>query len=162
MPVERISYADTRRFATPVLDHLADEPFVRQFLELPPSLTGTERAAAGRSFDPGYRTILCNALDAQHSDLQLYAEVRASLRKLRDPQCLTITTGHQLCIFTGPLYVPYKILNTIRLAREAEARLRRPVVPVFWMASEDHDAAEIDHADINGRSVRWSGASGGA
>lgn len=162
MAVERISYADTRRFAAPVLDHLADDPFVRQFLELPPSLAGTERAAAGRSFDPGYRTILCNALDAQHSALQLHAEVRASLRKLRDPLCLTITTGHQLCIFTGPLYVPYKILNTIRLAREAEARLGRPVVPVFWMASEDHDAAEIDHAVINGRSVRWSGASGGA
>ena len=162
MPVERIPYADTGRFAAPVLDHLAGDPFVRQFLELPADVAGLKQAAAARTFDPGFRTILCSALDAQHSTLELHAEVRASLRKLRDPQCLTVTTGHQLCLFTGPLYVPYKILNTIRLAREAEGLLRRPVVPVFWMASEDHDAAEIDHAVVNGRTIRWNGAVGGA
>ena len=162
MPVERIAYADTGRFAAPVLDHLSGDPFVRQFLELPPDASGLRQAAAARTFDPGFRTILCNALEAQHSPLALHSEVRASLRKLRDPRCLTVTTGHQLCLFTGPLYVPFKILNTIRLAREAEVLLGRPVVPVFWMASEDHDAAEIDHAVINGRTIRWNGAGGGA
>ncbi|HOY30107.1 MAG TPA: bacillithiol biosynthesis cysteine-adding enzyme BshC, partial [Flavobacteriales bacterium] len=162
MPVERIPYADTGRFADPVLDHLAGDPFIRQFLELPADVAGLKQAAAARSFDPDFRTILCSALDAQHSTLELHSEVRASLRKLRDPKCLTVTTGHQLCLFTGPLYVPYKILNTIRLALEAEGLLGRPVVPVFWLASEDHDAAEIDHAVINGRTIRWSGAVGGA
>lgn len=162
MPVERIAYADTGRFAAPVLDHLSGDAFVRQFLELPPDASGLRQAAAARTFDPGFRTILCNALEAQYSTLELHSEVRANLRKLRDPRCLTVTTGHQLCLFSGPLYVPYKILNTIRLAREAEVLLGRPVVPVFWMASEDHDAAEIDHAVINGRTIRWTGASGGA
>lgn len=162
MQVERIAYADTGRFAVPVLDHLANEPFVRQFLEHPADLQGLEQAARARSFDPGSRAVLCAALEEQHMGKEVHPAVRENLRKLRDPRSLTITTGHQLCLFTGPLYVPYKILNTIRLAREAEAHLGRPVVPVFWMASEDHDAAEIDHAVINGRVIRWEGAVGGA
>jgi len=162
MQVERIPYAETGRFAAPVIDHLANDAFVRQFLEYAPDLDGLKQAAAARTFDPGFRTILCQALEAQHAALELHPAVRENLRRLRDPQALTITTGHQLCLFTGPLYVPYKILNTIRLARETEAALGRPVIPVFWMATEDHDAAEIDHAVINGRKVRWEGAVGGA
>lgn len=162
MQVERIAYADTGRFAGPVVDHLANAPFVRQFLELPADLQGLEQAARNRSFDPATRAVLCAALEEQHLGTEVHPAVRESLRKLRDPRSLTITTGHQLCLFTGPLYVPYKILNTIRLAREAEEHLGRPVVPVFWMASEDHDAAEIDHAVINGRVIRWNGAVGGA
>jgi len=162
MQVQRIPYADTGRFTAPVIDHLANDAFLRQFLEYPPDLDGLREAAAARTFDPAFRTVLCQALDEQHAALDLHAAVRENLRRLRDPKALTITTGHQLCLFTGPLYVPYKILNTIRLARETEAALGRPVIPVFWMATEDHDAAEIDHAVINGRTIRWQGAVGGA
>lgn len=162
MHVEHIAYAGTGRFAPAVLDHLANDVFIRRFLELPGDMDGLVKAAAARTFDPQHRTILCDALDVQHAALELHPAVRANLRRLREPQALTVTTGHQLCLFTGPLYVPYKILNAIRLARDAEARLSRPVVPVFWMASEDHDAAEIDHASMRGVTIRWNGSSGGA
>lgn len=162
MQVERIAYADTGRFAAPVLDHLAGDPHVREFLQLPPDADGLQRAAQSRTFSDEHRAVLSAALDRQHERIELHPAVKANLDRLRSPDCLTVTTGHQLCLFTGPLYVPYKILNTIRLARQAEAMLGRPVVPVFWMATEDHDAAEIDHATINGRTVRWSGASNGA
>lgn len=162
MQVERIAYADTGRFAAPVLDHLANDPFIRQFLDLPADLDGLSQAAKARMFDAHHRSVLCAALERQHAVGPVHAAVSASLKKLQDTRCLTVTTGHQLCLFTGPLYVPYKILNAIRLARQAEEALSRPVVPVFWMASEDHDAAEIDHAVINGRTIRWPGAAGGA
>jgi bacillithiol biosynthesis cysteine-adding enzyme BshC len=162
MQAERIAYADTGRFAAPVIDHLNGDPFIREFLQLPPDLEGLKHAAAERRFSEAYREVLCAALDRQHARLDLHQAVRANLERLKRPDALTVTTGHQLCLFTGPLYVPYKILNAIRLAREAEQALGRPVVPVFWMATEDHDAAEIDHATINGRTVRWNGASGGA
>lgn len=162
MPVERLAYADTGRFATPVIDHLANDPFIRQFLDLPPDMDGLRQAAARVDFDPAKRAALCAALDEQHAALDLHPAVRENLRRLRDPRAFTVTTGHQLCLFTGPLYVPYKILNAIRLAREASVALDRPVIPVFWMATEDHDAAEIDHAVINGRTIRWNGAGGGA
>lgn len=162
MHVERIAYSQTARFAAPVLDHLANDPFIREFLELPADMDGLAKAAAARTFDPHHREVLCDALEQQHAGTDIHDAVRSNLRKLRDPRCLTITTGHQLCLFSGPLYVPYKILNAIRLARDAEARLQRPVVPVFWMASEDHDAAEVDHATLNGERIRWAGATGGA
>ena len=162
MPEHRLSYAATGRFAPVVLDHLANDPFLREFLELPPTLDGLRAAAAGRTFSAEARSVLCTALEKQHADLDLDPAVRANLNLLRKENCLTVTTGHQLCLFTGPLYVPYKILNAIRLAREATEALARPVVPIFWMATEDHDVAEVDHAHINGVKVHWTGAGAGA
>jgi len=162
MEVHHIAYGATGRFSPPVLDHLANDPFLREFLELAPTLEGLCTAASGRSFSVEARRILCTVLDQQHAGLDLHPAVRANLDLFRDERCLSITTGHQLCLFTGPLYVPYKILNTVRLAREAAVVLQRPVIPVFWMATEDHDAEEIDHAFINGQKVQWSGTSSGA
>ncbi|HRH69689.1 MAG TPA: bacillithiol biosynthesis cysteine-adding enzyme BshC [Flavobacteriales bacterium] len=162
MHEHRLSYAATGRFSPVVLDHLANDPFLRAFLEWPPTVEGLRTAAAGRTFSLGARGVLCTALEEQHAGLELHPAVRANLDLLRKENCLTVTTGHQLCLFTGPLYVPYKILNAIRLARQATEALEQPVVPVFWMASEDHDVAEVDHAFINGEKVQWTGASTGA
>ena len=54
-----------------------------------------------------------------------------------------VITGQQAGILTGPLYTLYKAMTTIRLAKEQREKLGRPVVPVFWIASEDHDWLEI-------------------
>ncbi len=58
---------------------------------------------------------------------------------------LVVTTGQQPCLFGGPLYSIYKALTTLSLARALEAELGRPVLPLFWVASDDHDWAEADH-----------------
>lgn len=58
---------------------------------------------------------------------------------------LVVTTGQQPGLFGGPLYSLYKGLTTLSLARALEAELARPVLPLFWVASEDHDWAEADH-----------------
>lgn len=162
MHVERIAYADTGRFSAAVIDHLASEPFIREFLQLSPDREGLRSAARERAFEPAHRAVLCEALERQHARLVLDPAVRRNLDRLRDERSLTVTTGHQLCLFTGPLYLPYKILNVIRLARTMEQDLGRPVIPVFWMASEDHDLAEVDHAVINGQAVRWTSGGAGA
>ena len=59
-----------------------------------------------------------------------------------------VTTGQQAGLFTGPIYTIHKILTAIRLAEALEARLGVVVLPVFWVASEDHDFAEANHAWI--------------
>jgi bacillithiol biosynthesis cysteine-adding enzyme BshC len=59
----------------------------------------------------------------------------------------TVLTGQQVGLFGGPLYTPYKAATAIARARQATAR-SRPHVPVFWLAGEDHDFAEIDHVDF--------------
>jgi len=66
--------------------------------------------------------------------------------KLADGAVLAVTTGQQPGLFTGPLYTVYKALSAIALAQRLERALAAPVVPVFWVAGDDHDFAEANHA----------------
>ena len=68
------------------------------------------------------------------------------LARLEQPGALAITTGQQPGLFTGPLYTVHKALSALALARVLEARWSRPVVPVFWLAGDDHDFAEASSA----------------
>ena len=65
--------------------------------------------------------------------------------KLADGAVLAVTTGQQPGLFTGPLYTIYKALSVIALAQRLERELGAPVVPVFWVAGDDHDFAEANH-----------------
>lgn len=91
---------------------------------------------------------------------------QANLERLFRRDTLCITTGQQPGLFTGPLFTIYKALTAVALARDAEARLGRPVVPVFWVAGDDHDFAEANHLfllaasnDVQRVTLRERGAS---
>src|SRR5690606_14186236 len=78
-------------------------------------------------------------------------------------QTFTVTTGHQLNIFTGPLYFIFKIASTIRLAQDLKKAFPAySFVPVYWMATEDHDFAEINHTRLHGRKITWEAKAQGA
>jgi bacillithiol biosynthesis cysteine-adding enzyme BshC len=68
--------------------------------------------------------------------------------RLAQDDSVAIVTGQQAGVFGGPLFVLYKALATWRVAAELERRRGRPVVPVFWVASDDHDFAEVRHAQV--------------
>ncbi|MGH7516813.1 MAG: bacillithiol biosynthesis cysteine-adding enzyme BshC [Gemmatimonadales bacterium] len=68
------------------------------------------------------------------------------LERLHAPDALVLTTGQQPALFTGPLYTIHKALSAVALAGLLEERWSRPVVPVFWVAGDDHDFAEANHA----------------
>jgi bacillithiol biosynthesis cysteine-adding enzyme BshC len=70
------------------------------------------------------------------------------LKRLARPDALAVTTGQQPALLTGPLYTVHKALSAAALAAELERRWGRPVVPVFWVAGDDHDWAEA-------RSASW-------
>jgi bacillithiol synthase len=70
----------------------------------------------------------------------------SALARLQEPGACAITTGQQPGLFTGPLYTVYKALSTAALARILERQWQRPVVPVFWVAGDDHDYAEASQA----------------
>ena len=73
-------------------------------------------------------------------------ELHERFALLENENTYTVTTGHQLCLFTGPLYTVYKILHVIRLAEELTKELNGAhILPIFWMATEDHDLAEVNH-----------------
>lgn len=77
-----------------------------------------------------------------------YEAVRASLDRLESPDALVVAGGQQSGLFTGPMLVIYKAATLIKAAREAEERLGRPVIPVFWIAGEDHDWDEVNHTYV--------------
>jgi len=66
--------------------------------------------------------------------------------RLAQPNALVVTTGQQPALFTGPLYAIHKALSAAALARVLTDRWKRPVVPLFWVAGDDHDFAEANHA----------------
>lgn len=66
--------------------------------------------------------------------------------RLLEPDALVVTTGQQPGLFTGPLYTIYKAISVAALARKLEAEWQRTVVPVFWLATDDHDFAEANRA----------------
>ncbi|WP_431087829.1 bacillithiol biosynthesis cysteine-adding enzyme BshC [Paenibacillus sp. 8b26] len=74
--------------------------------------------------------------------------VYASLDRLEQPDALVVAGGQQSGLFTGPMLVVYKAATIIKAAREAEERLERPVIPVFWIAGEDHDWDEVNHTYV--------------
>jgi bacillithiol biosynthesis cysteine-adding enzyme BshC len=82
---------------------------------------------------------------------------------LEKENTFTITTGHQLNLFTGPLYFLYKIISAINLAKELkETYPEYHFVPVYWMATEDHDFDEINYFNFKGKKVQWSRQASGA
>jgi len=70
-------------------------------------------------------------------------EAEAAANRLTDDRSVAVVTGQQAVLFGGPLYVLYKALAAMRVARDLERQRGVPAVPVFWVASDDHDFAEI-------------------
>lgn len=92
-------------------------------------------------------------------DAALVAPSAEVLARLHEPGALVVTTGQQPGLFGGPLYTVHKAIAAVALARELAWRWDRPVVPVFWLAGDDHDYAEASHAawtDTTGALVEWS------
>lgn len=82
-------------------------------------------------------------------------QAAANARALARPGTVAIVTGQQAGMATGPLYTIYKALATIKIARELAERENLSVIPVFWLASEDHDWLEINHCYWPERQWRW-------
>jgi bacillithiol biosynthesis cysteine-adding enzyme BshC len=75
-------------------------------------------------------------------------QAAAAAARLADPGAVAVVTGQQAVLFGGPLFVLYKALAVLRVAESLERERRAPVVPVFWVASDDHDFAEIRQATV--------------
>ncbi|MGB5928332.1 MAG: bacillithiol biosynthesis cysteine-adding enzyme BshC [Cyclobacteriaceae bacterium] len=111
---------------------------------------------AGKKFSDEARIRLHDVLSSQYSQLSLSEATEKNLAALTDSDTYTVTTGHQLNIFTGPLYFIYKIVTTVNLAAELNRKYpEKHIVPVYWMASEDHDFEEISYFNLFGTKYQW-------
>ena len=98
------------------------------------------------SFSNEQRHILSDELVAQLSDLKLSDSQKRNIHLITNPDTFTVTTGHQLNLFTGPAFFIYKILQTVKTSLYLNEQFpKHNFVPIYWMASEDHDFDEINH-----------------
>jgi bacillithiol biosynthesis cysteine-adding enzyme BshC len=120
-------------------------------------------AIQSKQFSAEKRQILVEVLESQYTGLPMAPAVERHLHALKEEKTFTVTTGHQLNLFTGPLYFIYKLISVINLAQRLQERYPDcHFVPVYWMASEDHDAAEINYFKLDGTTYRWETSQSGA
>jgi bacillithiol biosynthesis cysteine-adding enzyme BshC len=153
----------TGQFSKFFLDYLEGRESLRPFYSHEPRLESFDAAIKAKQFSADKRQLLVEVLESQYAGIPLAPAAAQQLDALRDEKTFTVTTGHQLNLFTGPLYFIYKLISTINLAKCLQER--HPdyrFVPVYWMATEDHDAAEINYFKLDGQTYRWETSQKGA
>lgn len=101
------------------------------------------------SFDfKGDRSITVKLLSEYNQQFDAPPQTLNNIEKLADNNTLAVVTGQQLTLYGGPLFTIYKILTTINLSLEWEKKYNRKIIPVFWLADEDHDVEEISKIGI--------------
>lgn len=99
-------------------------------------------------YDNKLRQEVVKVLSEYNLSLGAGNETLQAIELLANPQTLVVVTGQQAGLFGGPLYSLYKALTAIQLSTKMSAELARPVVPVFWVAAEDHDFDEINAVQL--------------
>lgn len=150
----------TGQFPRLLTDYLAEKPELRSFYSHYPRLENFRHLIDQKaSFELSKREQLVAVLEKQYQDLP----EKPDFSSLLSPNTFTVTTGHQLNIFGGPLYIIYKIVTTINLSRLLKISYPEyDFVPVYWMATEDHDFAEIASVNAFGRTYTWQHEASGA
>lgn len=109
------------------------------------------------------RSLLVEVLNEQYKGIELSEDTENNISSLSNKKSFTVTTGHQLCLFSGPLYCIYKILSAINLSEKLKEKYPSyHFVPMFWMASEDHDFEEVNHIHLFGKKIEWKTSQSGA
>jgi bacillithiol biosynthesis cysteine-adding enzyme BshC len=167
MPTDCISYQNSGYFSPLMNDYLNQKTELQSLYHRFPTLENFEEQILEKKNnfnddDNSKRRTLVSALKNQYAELTVSKETLNHIELLNQPNTFTITTGHQLNLFSGPLYFLYKIISTINLTTELKAKYPDyNFVPVYWMATEDHDFEEINYFSFNGKKFHWNRESTG-
>jgi len=155
-----IPYGDTGLFGKFPIDYLSGNEKLRPFYNRLPAIDSFEDQIVEKAKSYSHRNVLVAALTAQYSAAKLKTP---ALDLLKSDNSFTITTGHQVCLFTGPLYFFYKIISAINTCTQLKDRYSTyDFIPVFWMATEDHDFEEANHFFLPSGKIEWESGQGGA
>lgn len=164
----KVPIQQTRAFSKLVEDYASNKEGLSNQYGLRPDIASFQQQIKSKAhFDSEHRYILVKSLTQQYARLKDVridsGRVEANVLSLERGNTFTVTTGHQLNLFTGPLYFWYKIVHAINLAKELKKEYPESnFVPVYWMATEDHDFEEINHIHLYGGVPQWSRPAGGA
>jgi len=164
MEVEGIPFKKTGYFSNLICDYLDGKEKLSPFYDKPPHIDQfAEQIKAKQNFPETHRRILYSVLKNQYKDIAISEDTKVNISLLKEASTYTVVTGHQLNLFTGPLYFLYKIISTINLTKELKrSNPDNNFVPIYWMATEDHDFDEINYFNFKGKKLQWNKKASGA
>jgi bacillithiol biosynthesis cysteine-adding enzyme BshC len=165
MKVTHIPFQKTGFFSKTMHHYLEKNDALKPFYNNFPDISGfhNQIEEKQKSYRLQTRLTLVDALKNQYKNVNTSEKTIENIELLKQQNTFTVTTGHQLNLFTGPLYFLYKIISTINLCEElSEKFTEQNFVPIYWMATEDHDFDEINYFNFDGKKVAWNREDGGA
>ncbi len=163
MQTEKINLDETDCFSSFFIDYIDGKEKLVSFYQESPNIENFSNQISNRTFSASRRQALVNLLNEQYKGLAPTSAVSENINSLLSEKTFTVTTGHQMNIFTGPLYFIYKIVTVINAAKSLKAKYPAyHFVPIYWMASEDHDFDEINHFHLHDKKFQWTTEQTGA
>lgn len=165
MPNDCVTYQNSGYFSKLITDYLDEKSELQSLYNRFPKIEHFQGQIHEKSnnFPFENRQILVSALEKQYENFEITEYTSQNIQLLKQSNTFTITTGHQLNLFTGPLYFLYKIVSTINLCKELKLKFpAQNFVPIYWMATEDHDFEEINYFNFKGKKISWNKESKGA
>ena len=163
MKLEKIALSETHSFSSSFLEYMNSPEKFEAFYSQFPRIDNFEKQIKDKKFSVESRNTLFEVLTDQYEELEKSDAVSENISALQKENTFTVTTGHQLNIFTGPLYFLYKIVTVINICEKLKNEYpENTFVPIYWMASEDHDFEEISYFRFQGKKYSWDTEQKGA
>lgn len=146
-------------FSEQDLDFVYHQEKLKDFIGLPFSIENFQSQidCKQKLYTNQARFKLAKVLEEKYNRVQNNDRALEQIMHLKDSNTYTVTTGHQLCVLGGPMYFFLKIIHVIKLSERLNKHYpNQHFIPVFWMASEDHDYAEIDHLNLFNKTFQWN------
>lgn len=161
--VTRLSLESVRKFSAFVLDYVNESESIRPFIQDFPNRESLRQQILRKQQQWVNRDVLQQCIQAQFAELELHPLQKKNLDQLTDATTFTICTAHQPNLFSGHLYLIYKIVHAIELAAWCEKEFPEfHFVPVYYIGSEDHDLDEIGAWNYEGQTHHWQSNQQGA
>ncbi|WP_333808301.1 bacillithiol biosynthesis cysteine-adding enzyme BshC [Flavobacterium sp.] len=164
MPNDCVTYQNSGYFSKLIVDYLDQKAELKTLYNRFPTIENFQLQIEekNKNFPIENRKVLAQVLQNQYQTIEISEITSANIELLKKSNTFTITTGHQLNLFTGPLYFIYKIISVINLTKELKNTYPQyNFVPVYWMATEDHDFDEINFFSFKNKKIQWKKESKG-
>lgn len=161
--VEKIPFGQVPQLSDRDVAYVDNDEKLRPFFKYPVTLEAFAEVFKDKAKDQTDRATLVKVLKKQYLPLATGPAVLKNIEALEKENTFTVITAHQPSLFTGPLYYIYKIISTINLAGQLNARYPDyHVVPVFVTGGEDHDFEEVQKANIFNKTLIWENDESGS
>jgi bacillithiol synthase len=165
MRLQQVALTDTHAFSPFFIDYIQQKEQLKEFYHRFPTPANyiEQSKEKAKSFPNNKRELLQKVITQQYSTIRLTPTIKHSIELLGEKNTFTVTTGHQLNICTGPLFFIYKIITVINTCKWLKVKYPHyNFIPVYWMASEDHDYEEIKSFRLYGQTYTWETKQSGA